>query len=205
MSNYLASRGTTVKIATFSIAISALALAAFEVSAAPVLRIQPGSTVTSLGSPVLLNLNVSDIADLFAYQFDIAFTPGILDAGAVTEGPFLSSVGSTLFLSGTIDNTAGLVTSVANTLIGSVPGATGDGTLVHLTFDAAAGGTATVTLKNVLLLNSALEPIESEVEPANVTVSASVVPEPDTFVLCGAGLAAAVLHLLHARSRRNAA
>src|SRR5438552_3229417 len=59
--------------------------------------------------------------DVYAFQFDLAYNPSVIQLADVVEGPFLPMGGTTFFLPGTIDNTAGTVTSVADTLVGPVP------------------------------------------------------------------------------------
>ena len=55
------------------------------------------STAVNAGDVFTINFNVVDAVDLTSWQFDLAYDPTILQANSVTEGPFLSSTGSTLF------------------------------------------------------------------------------------------------------------
>ena len=119
----------------------------------------PETVMTSVGQTVSLNVTVSDIADLFAFQFDVLFDPSVLSAIAVAEGPFLASGGFTFFDPGIIDNTFGSVSFVFNTLLGRAPGVSGRGILATLSFRAIGLGVSPVDLSNVLLLDSTLADI----------------------------------------------
>jgi len=159
----------------------------------PILSIQPPSTSVTAGSTFAVDVNISNVSDLFAFQFDIGFTPFILAATAATEASFLPTGGSTLFVPGTIDNTAGTITFNADTLIGAIPGVTGSGTLAVVDFKALIAGTSPINIANPLLLDSTLSPITVAVMGgASTTVSGHVVPEPSSLLLLGSGLLAAV-------------
>jgi hypothetical protein len=168
--------------------ISVLALASLHLSGAPILSIQPSSPTIFAGGTAVLSVAVSNAIDLYAYQFDVTFTPGVLSAQSVSEGAFLASAGTTFFIPGTIDNAVGMVTSISNTLIGPIAGANGSGTLTRLAISGVTPGTDTVALLNVTLLDSALAPIAANVQSTSVTVER--IPEPGTVVLALAGLAA---------------
>ncbi len=72
---------------------------------------------------------MTDVSDLYAFQFDLAFDPTILELQSISEGTFLPGAGSTNFFPGTIDNTGGTATATADSLVGAIPGASGSGTL----------------------------------------------------------------------------
>src|SRR5262245_16798181 len=61
--------------------IASLAIAlASAASAAPVLSFAPASTSVTVGDVLSMELVITDVADLFAYQFDISFDPAVLRA-----------------------------------------------------------------------------------------------------------------------------
>ena len=108
------------------------------------------ATETTLltGDTFTLNLNAENITDLAGWQADVAFDPNVLEAVEVTEGDFLKSEGDdTFFQGGTIDNTAGKITSIFAARQ-AASGASGTGTLLSVTFMAKAGGETQVTLEN---------------------------------------------------------
>ncbi len=92
-------RGGLVLVILWAASVTALA--------SPVFSVQPLSAPVLQGASFYLDVNVADVTDLYAFQFDLGFDPTILSAVAVAEGPFLSSGGSTFFLPGIIDNAAG--------------------------------------------------------------------------------------------------
>ena len=147
-------------------------LSPLPVFAIPIVSIQPPVLTTGVGNFFDVFVNISNVTDLFAYQFEISFNPNILSAGSVTEGPFLASGG--FFIPGVIDNTAGSITFAAGSLIGAIPGVSGSGTLATLNFEGLTLGTSSVNLSNVILLDSSL--------------SFMAVPEPATIILLGSGL-----------------
>lgn len=152
--------------------------------AIPIVSVQPSTSTIYPGDTFNLSVGISDVTDLFAFQFDIGFDPAILSAVSVTEGPFLPSGGSTFFVPGTIDNIAGSISFNADSLIGAISGVSGDGTLATLSFQALALGTSPVDLSNVILLDSTFSDISFNTANASV----NVVPEPATFILLGSGL-----------------
>ena len=165
-------------------------LAPSALLADPVLTIQPSQLTLNSGVSVSLNVNIQGATDVFAFQFDLSLSsnrPILLDS--VTEGSFLSSGRSTFFVPGTIRS--GGITGVADTLLGPVPGVSGDGSLATLdfhTFSPSPGfdfsGTTTISLSNIILLNSHLAEIPATTVPAVV----NVIPEPATWSFVGLAL-----------------
>lgn len=159
------------------------------VSAGPIVSvISPGSEV--IGNSFTVNITVTGAADLYAFQFDLGFDPTILQATSVTEGPLLPSGGATFLVPGTIDNVAGVISSVADTLVGPVSGVNGNGDLIDVNFDAVGIGMSALTLANEIFLDSTLTDVTDSVTftGSTVTVSPSVVPEPATLMLLTLGI-----------------
>ena len=132
----------------------------------------------------------SNVTDLDAFQFDLAFNcivptasptgcqPGgsVLQALSVSEGSFLPNGGSnaTFFEPGTINNAAGEIS-----LIGDVgaSGVTGSGDLVDVTFRALSTGTTDIAI----LGNSDLQFFDSNGNPIVVDDSVTTSPGLETF------------------------
>jgi len=162
-------------LAVSLVLFSIIFLSPLLVFAIPIVSIQPPVLTTGVGNFFDVFVNISNVTDLFAYQFDISFDPTILSAVNVAEGSFLLSGGfTTSFFPGFIDNTAGSITFAAGSLIGAIPGVSGSGTLATLNFEGLTLGTSSVNLSNVILLDSSL--------------SFMAVPEPATIILLGSGL-----------------
>lgn len=160
----------------------------------PILSIDPASSSVSVGSNVTLDVNISNIADLYAFQFDIDFVSSTLSAVSIVEGSFLPGGGATFFIPGTIDNVDGIVATTADTLLGPGPGVDGSGTVAILTLTGLTTGTSIIDLANVYLLDSNLNSLDASLQNASVTVSSptTTVPEPDSLVLLITGLGAVI-------------
>jgi hypothetical protein len=182
-------RSLDVKIRTF--VLSALLGVSVHSATAAVLNITPFTP----GAPVTLNVGITGAADLYAYQFDITFTPAVLSLTSIAEGAFLAAGGATFFVPGAIDNSGGTAVGTANTLVGAVPGVSGSGIIATLLFTAGTAGTANIGITNPILLDSTLADIPVQVTGGTVAVQQTdgAIPEPATLGLVGSGLAGAVL------------
>lgn len=154
----------------------------------PILSIAPSSSTVGGGSNVVLDVNIANVTDLFAFQFDLSFAPGTVSAASIVEGAFLAGGGTTAFIPGTIDNVGGTIAATADTLIGPGPGVNGSGTLAVLTLTGLAPGTSSIDFSSVFLLDSNLTGINSSLQSGSVTVTSTAVPEPNTLVLLIAGM-----------------
>lgn len=169
----------------------------------PIVSIQPISSTVQAGSLFDLVIDISSASDLFAFQFDLSFNPTVLAAQSVTEGALLPSGGSTFFDAGTIDNIAGTISFVVDTLAGTGPGVSNPagGTLATVNFQALANGSSPVSLSNILLLDSTLRDIPFTTKDASV----NSVPEPGSILLLVGVLASMLLvrsrSLLHRAPR----
>lgn len=170
-------------------ALLVLACASPTVQAIPTLSVVPPSTSVSAGDTFALSVFVADVTDLYAYQFDVSFDPGVLSAQDITEGSFLATGGATFFIPGVIDNVAGLISFTANTLLGPDRGVSGSGPLALVAFSAIGTGMSPVDLSGVLLLNSTLADISADVIAGAVDVrdNSGSIPEPATFWLLALG------------------
>jgi hypothetical protein len=173
----------------FLIAAALVVLPSFA-SADSAVSVQPVPAAASVGDTIVVNVNISDVVDLYAVEFDLAFDPAVLAAQSVNEGSFLPTGGSTLFIPGTIDNVGGSVLFNADSLIGAIPGVTGGGTLVSFDFLAVGSGISGLSLQNAMFLDSNLSDVEVALEDSSVTVSGGPVgtPEPSAILLLLASL-----------------
>ena len=156
----------------------------------PILSIAPSSSTVSPGNSISLDVIVSSVTDLYAFQFDLSFDPGTVSAVSIIEGGFLPGGGTTAFIPGTIDDVGGTIAATADTLIGPGPGVTGSGTLAVLTLTGLAPGTSSIDFSSVFLLDSNLNSIDASTLSGSVTVTPRTVPtpEPNSLVLLIAGV-----------------
>ncbi len=156
-------------------------------AAATVISFEPAFATVTRGQTFSLDVRISGVSDLFAWQFDLGFNPGVLAANSVSEGSFLSGTGSTVFLPGSIDNAGGVIGFIGGSLLGS-SGASGAGTLTSVSFTAIGSGSSAVDFFNVIVLNSFGEGMAADTDGAAVTVPAGAVAEPGAGYLISAGL-----------------
>jgi len=112
----------------------------------------PSSVTASTGQNFSINVTVSNVLDLFGWEFKLGWNATLLDAVNAVEGPFLKTGGDTFF-SYKINATAGYIIADC-TLLGSIPGVSGNGTLAKVTFYVKNAGECLLDLYNVTLLNS---------------------------------------------------
>jgi hypothetical protein len=174
--------------------------------AIPTLSLSSAPASIAAGDTFSVDVNISGISDLFAWQFDVGFAPELASAQGLTEGPFLSGGGGTFFIEGVTDNTLGTISGTAASLLSAVSGVSGDGVLTSLVFAAVAQGTALFTLSNVILLDSVFGDLSVSLETLSLTIGPKVeppvgVPEPSVLALFMAG--AGALALVGNRRRRR--
>ena len=168
----------------------ALALGLWCASVGPAMALPVFSLSSSeAGGLVRVAVSASGVTDLYGYQFSLNFTPTVLHAVSVTEGPFLASGGATFFDGGTTNNTAGQVSFVFDTLLTAVSGVTGNGVLAVISFSALQFHQfASLSLSDVLAVDSNLN-----VLPVTATGLRLQVPEPSILALLAIALLALTL------------
>ena len=123
-----------------------------------------------VGDIFTIQLNVENISDLAGWQGDITFDPAVLKADSVSEGSFLKQGGGrTHFLKGTIDNTKGRIAGIGAARV-SEGGASGEGTLLSVTFTAKANGESRLVLRKFQAGSSLGETIPSRPPDTIITV-----------------------------------
>jgi uncharacterized protein (TIGR03437 family) len=153
---------------------SALSLCVFllstATSVAQTISVLGPTQSPSVGSTFAVNITATDSTDLYAFQFDLVYDPAILSVASVAAGKFLPSGGSTIFIPGSINNTSGVITLNADTLVGSISGVAGNGTLAVIQFAAVAPGTSAVSLQNLIFLDSTLSNLANSASIQNASV-----------------------------------
>jgi hypothetical protein len=114
----------------------------------PVLYIEPSSIMDAglgSGSNFTINIKISKIADLYAWNLMLYWNPAILEVKNVTEGPFLKSEGTTVFSPPEIDQTGGNLNANCS-LVGLVSGVGGAGIIANITFQVKTKGQTRISL-----------------------------------------------------------
>jgi len=128
----------------------------------PNIQVTPGYTEVELHEVFSINITVTNVVDLCSWELKLYYLNNILACNTVFEGPFLKSAGNTAFFVVEFNNnynaTHGRIWLTC-TLLGNVPGVSGDGTLVTVSFEAIGGGTTTLHLTDTVLGNSTAQPI----------------------------------------------
>ncbi len=176
------------KLAPLALLLGWLLASGVLPASATSLSINPLSLTVDVGQSFTLAVALDSVSDLYAFGFDLAFDPTILAATLVVDGSFLSGC---CFNAGTIDNTAGTIVDITDTLSGPDPGVSGSGDLALISFQALAAGTSAITLANAILLDSNLQDILLvSTLRGTVTVGSAAIPEPGTWLLLATGSAA---------------
>jgi len=119
--------------------------------------VSPAVVNSSVGEYFLIYINVSDVVDLYGWEFKLGWNSSLLEVVSVEEGDFLKSGGDTFFTE-KINNTAGYV-YLACTLLGNVPGVSGNGGLAIIKFYVKAPGECLLDLYDTKLGDSLAQPI----------------------------------------------
>ncbi|MDI6904744.1 MAG: cohesin domain-containing protein [Candidatus Bathyarchaeia archaeon] len=114
--------------------------------------------MAGVGQNFTININISGVVDLYGWEFKLRWNSTLLDAVNVVEGSFLKQGGNTLFITPTINNTEGYMI-VDCTLLGDIPGVSGNGTLATVEFHVKTVGECTLDLYDTILVSSAEQPI----------------------------------------------
>ena len=145
-----------------SILISSNFIAAIGLSSsATTVCVSPPTVIEKVGQTFTININVSSVIDLYAWQFNLTWNPALLHCVSVTQGSFfLNSSGKTLF-----GNDSGTGYNFVHcTLYETLSGVTGNGILATVKFYVESEGECGLDLNDTELANS------SEQLIANVNV-----------------------------------
>jgi len=116
------------------------------------ISVDPQNSSAAIGQDFTVNINVSNVTDLYGWEFKIGWNDTIIHLQNVTEGSFLRNAGETLFTYNL--NSTGPHIVVICTRLGNVPGESGSGTLSAVTFHVQQPGSCDLNLYDSMLLNS---------------------------------------------------
>ena len=106
--------------------------------------VDPDKVAESIGQDFTVNISISNVANLYAWECKLGWNATVLDLVNVTEGAFFKKMGSTFFNYG-LNETFGHVV-IDCTLLGNVAGANGSGVLASMQFHVKNEGTCELAL-----------------------------------------------------------
>jgi len=113
--------------------------------------VDPKTDTIPVGQNFTINLNISNVIDLYGWEFKVKWNATLLDAVDVKEGSFLKLGGNTFFTF-KINNTAGCIVADC-TLLTDIPGVNDNGTLATIKFHCKNSGECPLDLYDVILVN----------------------------------------------------
>jgi hypothetical protein len=119
--------------------------------------ISPQFITASVGQSFSINIDISNVTDLYGWEFKLGWNASLLEETNTVEGSFLKAGGHTFF---SYNGSTGEDVVVDCALVGLIPGVSGDGTLATVTFYAKGAGECSLHLYYVTLLNSFELPID---------------------------------------------
>jgi hypothetical protein len=131
------------------------------------LYIDPPTIKRAVGQDFIINVSISNVADLYGWEFKLSWNATILDIVNTTEGTFLRSRGSTFFHQ--ITNATGYLRLDCN-LMDNVSGVSGNGVLATIQFRVRGSGECDLRLYETILLSSSEKSIEHTVKSGKFSI-----------------------------------
>jgi len=141
----------------FLVLISELAVTFSAQAATTIVSVYPSSVTAGVGQDFSINVNIQSVLNLYGWEFKLNWSASLLDVSSVIEGSFLRTGGDTFF-SYIVNSTEGYVI-VDCTMLGTIPGVSGDGVLATMTFHVKNSGECLLGLYSIVLLDSLEAPI----------------------------------------------
>lgn len=133
------------------------------------LSIEPASVSIAPGAATTLSVYVSDGLNLNAFDITILYDTGSVTLESWSHGSYLANLATIIN-----QNTPGRLHLVSTQL--ATPGASGNGVLLNLVFRGTAVGSATVTIQDAQLANSASELVIPTLSNGLIRVEDTVIP-----------------------------
>lgn len=132
-------------------------------------RIEPTSVQVSAGDTVPVTIEIHDVVNLGAFQFDLTFDPAIVQVDSVTLGDFPASTGRSVNPLGPKSQAGKVVYGAFS--FGDAAGPDGSGTLATVILQARGGGQTPLGLANVQVIDIGGTRIQASTQEATITVS----------------------------------
>jgi hypothetical protein len=120
--------------------------------------VDPLSVEKTVGQSFTVNLSVSDVANLYAWEVKLAYDRTILEHVKTVQGSFLGSSDVTFFTY-RVNDTSGYVL-IDCTLLGNLLGVNGTGTVATVEFHVKQSGSCDLKLYDTKLLDPSEQTIE---------------------------------------------
>lgn len=135
------------KILTVVAVLLALAtIASVKASPETALAIDPADVrELETGASFTVDVTITEAVNIYGWQVNVTFDPGVLSVASAAEGPFLKSVNETAWPTPSIDNAKGYVLASSSLMppYTQYPqGVSGDGILANITFTVKSGGSS---------------------------------------------------------------
>jgi hypothetical protein len=109
----------------------------------------PGAPMTLAGQPATVPISVFGASRVSTVTLSLRYDPKVLRVRLVQEGTFLASSGGSVTFAQQVDAASGRV-DITLTRVGDTVGASGDGVLATVVFDAAGAGVSPLGLGGVV-------------------------------------------------------
>ncbi|MCD6445703.1 hypothetical protein J7L49_02830 [Candidatus Bathyarchaeota archaeon] len=136
-----------------------LNIATSENTSTTTIFVDPSNSTAPTGENFTVYVNVSNVVDLYGWEFKLSWNTTILNLVNVVEGSFLKSDGASTFFTYKLNSTAGY-TIVDDTRLGNISGVNGSGALALITFYVKNAGHSILDLYDTILINSFEQTIE---------------------------------------------
>ena len=158
-------------IAILVVVVAYVILSSHQPTSAPAtqLFVEPETVQGTIGQDLTLNVSISNVTDLYGWEFYLGWNSSLLSLVNVNEGPFLKSGGNTYFTYTLNTTTTDEHVIVDCTLEGQIPGVSGNGTLATVTLNTTNAGECPLNLYNVDLRDSSDSEIPCQAVSGNFT------------------------------------
>jgi hypothetical protein len=131
-------------------------------SPSAIIAIEPAEVLdVSAGETFKVNLTVTNVANLYGWQVNITFNPGVLNVASTDEGPFLKQVNETVVMKRVSNDGGFLLLSSSFTVPFPTQGATGSGLLATVTFTVTGQGASSLDFVKGTKLNTVPPPYQT--------------------------------------------
>ena len=138
--------------------------------AGAMVTVSPGVSNVNVGDEISVDVAVSEVTNLFGFQFDVGYDENILEFQQVEEGTFLNQNGEGNSFCIDYEATPGLIKRIACVKLGG-QGIDGEGVLETLKFKAIGAGESKISLIDMNLADPSAEKIDVTTTDGAVVVS----------------------------------